>query len=272
MSFPARPIAFILAASNHGTMIVNRNDYNVKSSGDVYGVGQDILQTSSFSESEVSFVLALLTKRRHYFGDGVFAIDGGANIGVHTIEWGRHMHGWGRVLGFEAQEILYYALAGNIAINNCLNARAKLAALGEHCGELIIPQPDYFAHASFGSFELRQTENTEDIGQSISYDPSRGVAVPMVSIDSLDLPRVDLIKLDVESMEIEVLRGARQTLQNIKPILLIEIFKSDEAAIRGLVEELGYRCFSAGMNLVAVHTEDPVLQHLSHHDGVTYLD
>ena len=78
----------------------------------------------------------------------------------------------GRVLSFEAQEIIYYALAGNIVINNCLSARAKLAALGEHHSELIIPQPDYFTHASFSSLELRQQENTEYIGQRISYDPS----------------------------------------------------------------------------------------------------
>ena len=28
MPFPSRPIAFVLAASNHGSMIVNRNDYH----------------------------------------------------------------------------------------------------------------------------------------------------------------------------------------------------------------------------------------------------
>ncbi|MEN8515098.1 FkbM family methyltransferase [Burkholderia sp. RS02] len=272
MSFPHRPIAFILAASNHGTMIVNRNDYNVAASGGVYGVGQQILQQSSYDVSEVAFVLALLSRRQQYFGDGVVAIDGGANIGVHTIEWARHMHGWGRVLSFEAQEVIYYALAGNIALNNCLNARAKLAALGEHNGELIVPQPDYFAHASFGSLELRQQGNTEDIGQRISYDPSNGTRVPMISIDSLGLERVDFFKLDVEGMEVDVLRGARHMLQTLKPILAIEIIKSDQAAIKGMLDEFGYRYFPAGMNLIAAHSGDPVLQHLSHQDGVTYLN
>ncbi len=95
---------------------------------------------------------------------------------------------------------------GNIVINNCLNARAKLAALGDHEGELSVPQPDYFTHASFGSLELRHQTHTEYIGQSISYDPSAGTVVPMVSIDSLGLERVDCIKLDVEGMEV---RGGR---------------------------------------------------------------
>ncbi|WP_296660061.1 FkbM family methyltransferase [Paraburkholderia sp.] len=272
MSVPSRPVAFILAASNHGTMILNRNDYNISSSGGVYGVGYQILDQSSFDAGEVGFMLGLLARRRQYFGDGVVAIDGGANIGVHTIEWARQMHGWGRVLSFEAQEIVFYALAGNIVINNCLNARAKLSALGERVGELIVPQPDYFSHASFGSLELRERANTEDIGQRISYTPSSGVAVPMVSIDSLNLERVDLIKLDVEGMEMDVLRGARKTLQTLRPILSVEVIKSDQVAIEELLGELGYRHFPAGINLVAVHAEDPVLHHLSHRDGVTYLN
>ncbi|MFM0028402.1 hypothetical protein PQR70_19310 [Paraburkholderia madseniana] len=76
-------------------MIVNRNDYNITSSGGAYGVGHQFLQQSSFDASEVGFALGLLNRRRQHFGDGVFAIDGGANIGVHTIEWARHTHGWG---------------------------------------------------------------------------------------------------------------------------------------------------------------------------------
>lgn len=269
MSLPDRPIAFILAASNHGTMIINRQDYNVSESGSAYGVGHQILTRSSFDAAEVGFALELLTLRRRYFGDGVFALDGGANIGVHTIEWARHMYGWGRVLSFEAQEIVYYALAGNIALNNCLNARARLAALGGHTGELVVPQPDYFAPASFGSLELRRHAHTEDIGQHVSYEPREGSPVPMVSIDSLGLTRADFIKLDVEGMEEEVLGGARQTLQDLRPVLSVEILKSDEPAIRGWLDQLGYQCFPAGLNLIAVHASDPVLQHVTLRDGVT---
>ncbi|AKM33361.1 FkbM family methyltransferase (plasmid) [Pandoraea faecigallinarum] len=271
MTFPKRPLAFILVASNHGPLIVNRHDYNIPACGSPYGVGHDLLQESSYAAPEVAFACALLAQRRRYFGDGVVALDGGANIGVHTIEWARHMHGWGRVLSFEAQEVIYYALAGNVALNNCLNVRASLAALGECSGELTVPRPDYFAHASFGSLELRQRAHTEDIGQRISYDPSQGTSVPMICIDSLRLERLDLFKLDVEGMELEVLRGARQTLLTCRPILMVEVIKSDRAAIEGMLAALGYRYFPAGMNLIAVHSGDPVLQHLSHRDGVTCL-
>jgi FkbM family methyltransferase len=77
--------------------------------------------------------------RRQYFKDGVVVIDCGANIGAHTIEWGKRMTGWGSVLAIEAQERIYYALAGNIVINNCFNAVALHAAIAEKIGVMTPP-------------------------------------------------------------------------------------------------------------------------------------
>ena len=263
MLVPPRPIAFVLASSNHGTMIVNRNDYRMIDENRGYGVGFQILNTSVFDPTEINFAMALLTCRRKHFGEGVVAIDGGANIGVHTIEWARHMYGWGEVIGFEAQEIVFYALAGNVAINNCLNARVKLAALGETCGELAIPQPNYLKPSSYGSLEIRPSTKNEFIGQDISYKDETMKKIPMVSIDSLNLNRVDFLKIDVEGMEVEVLKGAVKTMQQYKPIALIEIIKSDRIALEKFMNECGYKLFEMEINLLAIHETDPTLQHIS---------
>jgi FkbM family methyltransferase len=202
-------------------MIVNRNDFAINPDGGMYGVGFQLLTASQFDLNEIKLALLILDLRRRHFGDGVIAIDGGANIGVHTIEWSRHMYGWGEVHSFEAQEAVYYALAGNIALNNCMNVRARLTALGESCGEMIVPRPDYTRPASFGSLELRQRENTEAIGQPISYDTQDGVKVPVIDLPSLSLNRLDFLKLDVEGMELDVLRGARAVLDQHRPVMLI---------------------------------------------------
>jgi len=263
MSLPLRPIAFVLASSNHGSLIVNRNDYRMTAPGKGFGVGYQILNTSGFDVNEVSFVLGLLNCRRKHFGDGVVAIDGGANIGVHTVEWARHMHGWGQVTAFEAQETVFYALAGNVALNNCFNARVRLAALGGSSGELAVPQPDYCTPASFGSLELRQRPTTEFIGQPISYAPEATTIVPMVNLDALALARLDLLKLDVEGMELEVLRGGSTALARHRPIMLVEIIKSDRTALEAFLSGLGYQVFPVGINLLAVHSTDPTLQQIS---------
>lgn len=267
-----RPIAFVLAASDHGSMIVNRNDYHAPDPGRGYGVGFQIFNYSSCEASEVEFALGLLKARRRHFGDGVVAIDGGANIGTHTVEWAKCMHGWGRLIAFEAQEIVFYALAGNVALNNCLNARVRLAALGESRGELAVPQPDYFSPGSFGSLELRRRAGNEFIGQAISYEAGASATVPMVNLDSLGLERLDFVKLDVEGMEMEVLRGGRDALARHRPIMMIEVMKSDREAIGAFLAELGYHRFLIGISLLAVHTSDPTFHQINVRDNQLVLN
>lgn len=263
-----RPISFVVVSANHGTMIVSRMDYRlVEQDQRGYGVGFQILNTSSHDQPEIELVLAQLSNRRKHFGDGIVAFDCGANIGVHTIEWARHMHGWGHVAAFEPQERLYYALAGNIAINNCFNATATLAALGAQDQRIRIPQLNYMQPASFGSLEIKPRANPEFIGQKIDYSENGTVLVEQRALDSMSLERLDFFKIDVEGMEIEVLRGAENTLTRCKPQLLIEIIKSDRQQLISQLEALGYRVFPAGMNVLGIHKSDPTLEYVTISDG-----
>jgi FkbM family methyltransferase len=252
-----RPLPFVLAASGHGTLIVNRNDYRMVDADHGYGVGFQILNNSFFDPEEISHALALLDFRRQFFGDGVVAFDCGANIGVHTIEWARFMHGWGAVMAIEAQERVFYALAGNIAINNCFNATAINAAIGSAPGNMLIPRPDYLKPSSFGSLELKQSENNEFIGQPVSYAPEHCQQVSVVSVDGFNLPRLDFIKIDIEGMELDALEGARQTIALHKPQMLIESIKSSKDEIIAFLKSNGYEYFFAGINILAIHSTDP---------------
>jgi FkbM family methyltransferase len=269
MSDIKRPVPFILVSSNHGTMIVNRNDYCVDGKGNAWGVGFQILNTGSHDHQEVDFILALLARRRKHFGAGVVALDCGANIGVHTIEWARAMYGWGEVLAFEAQEKVFYALAGNVVINNCLNVSARHCAVGENCGQIEIPEPDYLVPASFGSLELKKTDRTEFIGQQIDYQKTR--CVPQISIDSLRLKRLDLIKIDVEGMEEDVLKGAAESIAAHSPIMMIEILKTDKTTIERMLLTVGYKCYVLGYMLLAVHTNDPLARNMRFENGALSL-
>ncbi|HZF30838.1 MAG TPA: FkbM family methyltransferase [Gammaproteobacteria bacterium] len=251
-----RPNAFVLASTEHGTMILNRHDYRLIDGGG-YGVGYQLLANSAYDPDEVTAVLMLLEKRRRNFGDGVVAIDCGANIGVHTVEWARFMHGWGEVLSIEAQERVFYALAGNISLNNCFNARAVWAAVGATEGEIEVPVPNYLSPASYGSLEIRKRPNTEFIGQEIDYSAGRGIGTRMITLDGLGLARVDLVKVDVEGMEIEVLEGAKQCLGRMKPLLLVERIKCDAGALQELLLGFGYSVLPLGLNFLAIHESDP---------------
>ena len=72
-----RKLAFVLAAFNHGTMIINRFDYRMSGRSPGIGAGGG-------------------TGGGGGIGGGAYivAVDGGANIGVHTIEWATAMTDW----------------------------------------------------------------------------------------------------------------------------------------------------------------------------------
>ena len=252
-----RPSPFIITSSDHGTIIVNRKDFAENAAG-TFGVGHEILETQSFQAEEIQLLKDLLVARRQAYGDGLVVLDCGANIGVHTLDCARLMTGWGSIEAFEPQERIYYALAGNIAINNLFNARATFAAVGETDGWITVPHLDYNQPASFGSLEIRQRQKTEKIGQRISYDEKDGQRVPMVRIDSLERDRIDLIKLDVEGMEVEALAGASETLRRHKPIIFVEHIKCDRERLSEPLIGAGYNCFPAGMNTMAIHKDDKV--------------
>jgi FkbM family methyltransferase len=244
-------------------MITNRFDYHSVQGGQAYGVGYEIHESGSYNNPEVKLVLDLLELRRKYFGEGVVALDCGANIGVHTIEWAKHMSGWGNVLSFEAQERIFYALAGNIAINNCFNARAIHCAVAAERGMARIPNPDYLRPASFGSLELKPPAGgSEFIGQPISYSEADLVEVRAITLDSLELPRIDLIKIDVEGMELEVLGGAATSVSKIHPALLVESLKVDKSQLKKWFSDHNYVAFESGLNQLAIHSSDPLLQHV----------
>ncbi len=259
---PPRKIAFVTAATDHGPLIVNRFDAH-SINNRWYGVGLELLENSARETNEVNLTRQVLDLRRHYYGDGVVAVDCGANIGIYTVEWSKHMTGWGSVVAIEAQERIYYALGGNIAINNCFNARAMCAAVGRQPGVMKIPNLDHLSSASFGSLELKQRERNEFIGQKIDYAAEKDlVDIRVVSLDSLDLGRVDLVKIDVEGMEIDVLEGAVNCIAKQHPVILVEWIKNDKEKLKAWLEKAGYVVRDVGMNFFAVHQSDKCLAHL----------
>lgn len=227
MVFPGAPVPFAVVVDTEiGRMIVNRHDLN---------------QTEALFRSGKP-----LDHREIEFLGGVVAtlypepvvLDVGANFGTYTLGFARRLER-GVIHAFEAQRIIFNMMAGSVALNGLLNAHCHNLAIGASDGRIELPQFDYNRPMNFGSVEFGPDQR-EPLDQERGRDPARLEYVTMRSIDSLDFPRVDFIKLDIEGMEEEALRGAERTIARDRPMMYIEVLKADQAALRARVEAMGY--------------------------------
>ena len=105
-------------------------------------------------------------------------------------------------------------------MNNCSNARAVKAAIGEKPGKINVPVLDYDVVSSFGSLELKKDKGNEYMGQEVDYSPQKGIMTELLSY-SLKLKDVHFLKIDIEGMEIQAIKGAKTTISKFKPIVII---------------------------------------------------
>src|SRR5581483_2102206 len=61
--------------------------------------------------------------------------------------------------------------------------------------------------------------------------PPPTTSAKMTTVDSLNLQSLRLLKADVEGMEVEVLKGAKQTIEKFRPILYVECDRADKSPI-----------------------------------------
>jgi len=239
--------AFCLLQGNDGAFIVNRFDL---------GVAWQTFNTGSHDGAIINMVKDILDVRKLHYGNDVTVIDAGANIGPCTVGWGRHMLGWGRVIAFEPQEWVYYALAGNVAINNLYNVKALNIAVSDKSGMMKIPMLNPCKPTNFGGLSLKaQFGDPMKEQQSVSYDDdSKMMPVHTLAIDDLKMARVDLIKIDVEGMEPEALDGAVETITRCRPMMFIEHIICGKDPIMSRLK--GYEAFEMWGNLLLLHNED----------------
>ncbi|MBF05362.1 hypothetical protein CL644_01500 [bacterium] len=84
---------------------------------------------------------------------------------------------------------------------------------------------------ALGDHESELDLNLSGSGSTLAKDflgdtPTPHMSVAVRTLDSLDLPTPDFIKIDVEGYEWEVLQGAYKTISRYQPICFIEIAKT----------------------------------------------
>jgi FkbM family methyltransferase len=152
-------------------------------------------------------------------------IDGGAHIGFFTIKASKVVGNDGLVIAVEPEPENFNLLCRNLKINSLVNVIPIKAALGGESrrGKLFL---------------------SVSIGHSLFSEASHFVEVPVITIDQLckilGLPRVDLIKLNVEGAEYEVLEGAKLTLKHCKKLIIGTHGKELKEKVIATLQRSGY--------------------------------
>jgi FkbM family methyltransferase len=214
-----------LLAANDGfnRCVLGREGYLVYNKNDQYG-GGSIERYGEAAELEDRLL-------RQLCRPNAVMIDVGANIGTHTLTFARAVRPGGFVIAYEPQRIVFQALCANLAVNSIANVDARCAAVGAAAGWAQIPDLDPNQPNNFGG---------------VAVDPAGSRRVPLVRLDD-DLPFLDrlrLIKIDVEGMELDVLRGAEGLIRRFMPFLYVENDRPElsETLIRH-IWKLDYRLY-----------------------------
>lgn len=138
--------------------------------------------------------------------------DVGANIGQHALFMSMHAD---RVFAFEPFETVRRKLAGRIADNEIRNVTIFPVALGDADGELPYHEPRG-PNMGTGSF-VDVIDNGS--GNTLVLPVRRGD----VFCDREGLPRIDILKIDVEGFERPVIDGLAGRLRQDRPVILMEM-------------------------------------------------
>ena len=170
-----------------------------------------------YEQSELRELAKLVPKGAHI-------LDVGANIGNHAVYFAARMKAE-RVVVIEPNPLALAPLLGNILINR-LDKVIDTGALGVGLGA-----------ESAGGFSMRRHDR--NLGAT-KMRPGNGPLKIHAGDSLFEDEQFDLIKIDVEGMEMQVLAGLDRTISRCRPLMLIEVDHGNDAAFRAWCQAHDY--------------------------------
>jgi FkbM family methyltransferase len=169
--------------------------------------------------------------------------DVGANIGALSLAWAKALPS-ATVFAFEPTHYAFGKLMRNLALNEALRSRVVPVQTFLSSGNTRAAVPD--PYASWRIDELGGARHPVHLGET------REATDTVTTVDAFVAERaiahLDLVKIDTDGHELEVLRGARESLQTLHPALVFEVGPYllrergiDFASYEQLLLPLGYR-------------------------------
>lgn len=172
-------------------MLFLSNDHYIGRSLNLYG---------EFCEGEYQLFAQILHP-------GMTVVDAGAKIGVHTVGFAELVEPSGQVFAFEPQRALFHLLCGNLALNGYSRVAAFQAGLASTTRGITVAAADLCEPRGWSG--------------AAHTEPLRCEQVPTAILDCFDLMQCHFIKVDVDGMELDVLKGATETIVKHHPVLYV---------------------------------------------------
>ena len=178
-----------------------------------------------YERSKVEFL-------KRYLREGMVFIDVGASLGDFSIIASRLIGQSGRVVAYEPDPSNCLFLNKCVKKNKLKNVQIMEEALANKDG--------------FASLYLGNVSGWHTLKKG-KLDCEKGkINVKTRRLDSINLSRMDLMKIDVEGAEFDVIQGAERQIKKFSPVLLIDLHPLMGANIDGLMEFLynfGYKIY-----------------------------
>lgn len=212
---PAQGPAYGIVKGRHGLFYVNPRD--------IY-VGLGLVSYGEYCEVEWQFM-------RRFIKAGDHVIDAGANMGAFALPMARHVGPQGSVMAFEPQPEIFSCLQSTAHLNKMPQLQVLQKGLGATAGILDCAGINYNELGHFAGHSL--------------LEKGHDMQVEIMRVDDVFVaPRLSFMKIDVEGMEQDVLKGGSHTIRRDRPVLYIENDKLDKS--KALIEELfglDYACW-----------------------------
>jgi FkbM family methyltransferase len=217
-------------------------------------------RVGTYQKHKLDFAMGLVPHDRR-----TLAIDVGAHVGL----WSMHLGDlFKSTIGFEPipdfQRLFEINLNGNPRvklIHEGLGSRKgviKLALDPLNTGNTHEIGADAGKEGEVADAEftrLRMTADRKGEGRQVVIQE-----VPIQRLDSYSFEDVGLIKIDVEGAELEVVKGARQTILKSRPVIIVEQKGNDAKFHDSEANAAGEYLRSLGMKLIRNFSGDWIMQ------------
>ena len=166
-------------------------------------------------------------------------VDVGAHIGVFAIPASKKAK---KVLAFEPVIESFQRLTDHIVINKSQNIVPYNFALGE---DQSLAELEYCPKFNTGAATLNISRGSLQIPDLGDEHAPPTYPILVKTLDSLDLPALDVLKCDTEGCELLVVKGAIKTIKKFRPVMVMEHnFVKEKDEVLSLLNSHGieYRC------------------------------